>query len=277
MENVENAVAQHYGTKGLLARIFAGLEAAGIEIGNLQPDDLAPVDEFHLGGRPATAHAVAKMALAADHHVLDVGCGIGGAVRYIAAQTGCRVTGIDLTPEYILTAKELTDLTGQTAKVTYETGSALDMPFADATFDAAITIHVAMNIHDRAALYGEIARVMKPGAVFSIYDLMRKGDGELTYPVPWAQTAQTSHLVTPGELSALLGDAGFDVGDIEDRAQFALDFVAKAMAAAADGPPPLGIHILMGPDAKEKLGNSLDGVKNGCIAPVQVTAKRRAG
>lgn len=90
MENVEGAVARHYGNSGLLARIFAGLEAAGIDSGNLQPDDLAPVDEFHVGGRPATAHAVAKMNLAADDHVLDVGCGIGGAARYIAAQSGCR-------------------------------------------------------------------------------------------------------------------------------------------------------------------------------------------
>ena len=153
MHNIESAVAQHYGDTDLLARILAGLEAAGADLNHLQPDDLAPVDEFHIGGRKGTAHAVEAMSLNKDQHVLDIGCGIGGSARYIASQVGCRVTGIDLTPEYITAAKTLTGLTGLDGKVSYEVASALAMPFESKTFDAAITIHVAMNIPERVALY----------------------------------------------------------------------------------------------------------------------------
>ena len=276
MSDIESAVARHYGDADLLARIFAGLETAGVDVNSLAPDDLAPVDEFHIGGRKATAYAVAKMSLGGAEHVLDVGCGIGGTARFIATQTGCRVTGIDLTPEYIAAANMLTKMTGLGDRVSHEIASALAMPYAGETFDAAITIHVAMNIPDRAALYGEIARVTKPGATFCVYDVMKKGDGDLAFPVPWAQTAETSHLTTPDEMRALLGDAGFDVRDVEDLTEFALDFFRQTQAAAADGPPPLGIHLVLGPSAPEKIRNVLSNIETGLIAPVLMIANRRA-
>ena len=137
MTIIEDSVARHYGDADLLARILAGLEAAGADLDRLQPDDLAPVDEFHIGGRSTTERIVTKMSLSADHHVLDIGCGIGGTARYIAAQVGSRVTGIDLTPEYIQVARKLSDMTGLGGKATFETGSALAMPFEDEAFDAA--------------------------------------------------------------------------------------------------------------------------------------------
>ncbi len=224
MNDIEAAVARHYGNAGLLARILAGLEASGVDPDHLRPDDLAPVDEFHIGGREATAHAVAKLDLDEGAQVLDVGCGIGGAARYIATQAGCRVTGIDLTPEFIATARRLTELTGLDGKIAFEVASALDMPFEDAAFDAAITLHVAMNIPERAALYGEIARVMKPGAELCLYDVMKTGAGEIAYPVPWAETPATSHLTTVEEMRDLLDGAGFDVSEVEDRRAFARAF-----------------------------------------------------
>jgi SAM-dependent methyltransferase len=274
---IEESVAQHYGDTDLLARIFAGLEATGVDPNRMQPEDLAPVDEFHIGGRKATERAVAKLSLRDGQRVLDIGCGLGGAARYIAAQTGCKVTGVDLTPEYIEAAKALTDRTGLGGKATFEVASALAMPFEDKTFDAAITLHVAMNIPDRVALYREIARVTKPGATFCIYDVMKKSDESITFPVPWAQSAETSHLTTPEEMQTLLADAGFDVGEVDDRTDFALDFFRQSLAAAADGPPPLGIHLLMGASAPEKFRNMLSNIENGRIAPVQMIASRQSG
>jgi len=274
VKNIESAVAEHYGQAGLLARILKGLEANGADPNRLQPEDLAPVDEFHIGGRKATEHAVAKMSLSGDGHVLDVGCGIGGAARYIASQVGCRVSGIDLTPEYIEIARTLTDRTGLGDKVNFEVASALAMPFEDEAFDAAITIHVAMNIRDRESLYGEIARVMKSGATLCIYDVMKKSDEALTFPVPWADSNETSHLTTPEEMHAFLGSAGFDVHDVEDRTDFALEFFRQSLASAADGPPPLGIHLIMGASAPEKLRNVLINIEAGRIAPVQMVASR---
>ncbi len=274
MKNIENAVAEHYGQADLLARILKGLEANGADPSHLQPEDLAPVDEFHIGGRKATEHAVAKMSLSGDGHVLDIGCGIGGAARYIASQVGCRVSGIDLTPEYIEVARALTDRTGLGDKVDFEVASALAMPFEDETFDAAITFHVAMNIRDRESLYGEIARVMKSGATLCIYDVMRKSDEALTFPVPWAESNETSRLTTPEEMNAFLGAAGFEVHDVEDRTDFALESFRQSLAAAADGPPPLGVHLIMGAGAPEKFGNVLINIEAGRIAPVQMIASR---
>jgi len=274
MENNERVVAQHYGDPNLLKRIFKGLEAAGADLSCLQPEDLAPVDEFHIGGRKATAHAIEKMSLSEDQHVLDIGCGIGGTARYMAAQIGCKVTGIDLTPEYISIAKTLTDLTGLGSKVTYKVASALAMPFESETFDAAITIHVAMNIPERAALYREIARVMKPGATLCIYDVMKKSDESFSFPVPWAQSADSSHLTTPEEMRTLLDDAGFDVREVDDRTDFALNFFKQTLTVAADGPPPLGIHLIIGTSAPEKLKNMQSNIENGYITPVQIIANR---
>ncbi len=279
MGDIETAVARHYGDAELLARIIAGLEASGVDPDHLLPDDLAPVDEFHIGGREATAHAVAKLGLDAAAHVLDVGCGIGGAARYIAAETGCRVTGVDLTPEFIDVAQRLTELTGLDDRIAYECASALDMPFEDGAFDAAFTLHVAMNIPERAALYGEIARVMKPGAIFCIYDVMKAGAGDLAYPVPWAKTPATSHLTTADEMRGLLDTAGFDVSEVEDRSVFAGAFFHRALAAAAaseGGPPPLGVHLILGASAPEMFRNMLNNIEAGHIAPIQMIATRRA-
>jgi SAM-dependent methyltransferase len=278
VDDIEAAVARHYGNAGLLARIMAGLEASGVDLAHLRPDDLAPVDEFHLGGREATAHAVAKMNLDASAQVLDVGCGIGGAARYIATQIGCRVTGIDLTPEFIEVARRLTELTGLDGKIAFECASALDMPFEDGAFDAAITLHVAMNIPERAALYGEIARVMKPGAVFCIYDVMKLGEGELAFPVPWAETPATSHLTSAEEMRGLLDAAGFEVREVEDRSDLASASFQQALAAAtaAEGPPPLGTHLILGASAPEKIRNMQNNFEAGLIAPTQMIATRRA-
>ncbi len=279
MSDIEAAVARHYGNAELLARILAGLEASGVDPDRLRPDDLAPVDEFHIGGREATVHAVARMGLVAGAHVLDIGCGIGGAARYIATQTGCRVTGVDLTPEFIDVARRLTELTGLDDRVAYECASALDMPFEDGAFDAAITLHVAMNIPERAALYGETARVLKPGAALCVYDVMKAGAGELAYPVPWAESPETSHLTTADEMRGLLDTAGFDVSEVEDRSGFAGAFFRRVLAAAEaseGGPPPLGTHLILGASAPEKFRNVLNNIEAGHIAPVQMIATRRA-
>ena len=274
-DDLETAVVRHYGAGDLNARILGAIAAAGLDANRLTPEQLAPMDEFHIGGRAATIHAVAKMGLKPDDHVLDVGCGIGGATRYIASTVGCRVTGIDLTPGYIEAAEDLARRTGLADRVSYRVASALAMPFGDGAFDAAITLHAAMNIKDRAGLYREVARVLKPGAVLCIYDVMR-GPGEgLRFPVPWAETPSTSHLATPGETGALLADAGFAIEEVEDRTAFAVDFFRRSLAnAPAAGAPPLGLDIVMGATAREKRQNMLAAAESGAIAPTVMIARR---
>lgn len=276
MNDIERAVARHYGETDLLVRILDALEAVGAHTEQLGLEDLAPVEEFHIGGRKATARALEKMRLQPDQHVLDVGCGIGGAARYIAGATGCKVTAIDLTPEYISVARELTDLTGLSANVSFDVSNATAMPFGEACFDAALTLHVAMNIRDRNALYREVARVLRPGAVFYLFDVMKNNDEPLTFPVPWAASGDTSFLTTPDETRALLEGAGFEVTEVEDRTGFALEFFEQLGSAAGNAPPALGIHLLMGESASERLGNVVRNIRSGRIAPVEMLARRTA-
>ena len=275
-ETLEDAVARHYGITELTDRILQAMAAAGVDAERVAPEHLAPIDEFHIGGRAATVHAVAKMGLTAQDHVLDVGCGIGGATRYIAATFGCRVTGIDLTPGYIAAAEELARRTGLVGRVDYRIASALAMPFDAAAFDAAITLHVAMNIKDRGTLYAEVARVLKPRAVFCIYDVMKGPTDQLRFPLPWAEVPATSHLTTPQEMQGLLSDAGFQVETVEDRTRFAADFLRQGLAEGAAGAAPLGRHIVMGASAREKLQNLLVNVESGAVLPTVMIARRLA-
>jgi len=273
VETIEKKVAAHYGDNELLNRILSGLELNGVDLNAVETDDLVPCEEFHIGGRLATEFAVNEMQLTNKQHVLDVGCGIGGAVRYIAKQVGCKVSGIDLTPEYISVAKALTKLTRLDSNVNFDVASALDMPFENAAFDAAITLHVAMNIKERSKLYDETFRVLKPGAVFCLFDVMQTSDEPLTYPVPWAVSDETSHLTTPSEMQRLLEASGFSLLSVIDRKDFALDFFQQKLAAKNPN-QALGLHTIMIENGAEKLKNIKENIEKGCVSPVQMIAVR---
>ena len=275
MADLESEVAAHYGGRILLEAILAALKSAGMDPDRLSPEALSAVDEFHIGGRQVTQQLVEQMELDPRQHVLDVGCGIGGAARFIASKVGCRVTGIDLTPEYVEVARELSRRTNLQDRVGFEIASALSMPLKDQSFDAAITFHVAMNIKDRAALYREIGRVLMPGARFCVYDVMKGPVAGLEYPVPWAESADTSHLETPTETEQRLQDAGFHVLSREDRSDYAIAFFKERMAAMAKEPPLLGLHLIMGANAKQKFHNMQVNLAAGRIQPYVLIARRR--
>jgi SAM-dependent methyltransferase len=272
----ESLVASHYGHGGLLDAIAAGLEELGLSPRTVAVDDLAAIDEFHIGGRPATEDFLDRLEIGPEDHVLDVGCGLGGASRFAAQRYGCRVTGVDLTGEYIDTGAVLNSWVGLEERVRLERASALATPFADASFDIAFMLHVGMNIADKRALATELHRVVKPGGTVGIYDVMRVGEGELGYPVPWAATAEGSAVATPAEYRSALEGAGFRITAERNRADFALEFFAKLQAATAgaDGPPPLGLHVLMGETTPEKAANMIGNISAGLIAPVELIAVR---
>ena len=271
-----NKVADHYSHGSLIATIEQGVVELGKTTESIGIDDLALVDEFHIGGRQASTDFLDQLDLSDQDHVLDVGCGIGGASRFVASHYGPRVIGIDLTEEYIETGRELCNWVGLEQLVSLQQGSALHMPFADQSFDHAYMMHVGMNIEDKAALAAEVARVLKPGASFGIYDVMRITAGDLTFPVPWATTAQTSAVATPEDYEQSLVNAGFVITAQRNRFEFSIQFFEqlRAKVAAAGGPPPLGLHLLMGDTAQLKVKNMLENISAGRVAPVEIIARK---
>ena len=247
MSRSPQAVAEHYKKRALGDVILAALKAAGKDIEHLTPDDLAPVDEFHSGGRNTTVRLAQLAQINGSERVLDVGCGIGGPSRFLASKFGCKVTGLDFTAEFVALAAMLAQRTRLADKVTYRQGDALDLPFADASFDIVWSQNAAMNIADRDRLYGEMRRVLVPGGRLALQEIAAGPGGEPFYPAPWADDKSISFLSTPHATRAALERIGFRVIAWQDTTQEALEQqMARTKALESASLPPLGLHILIG-------------------------------
>ena len=252
----DNPVETHYTRTDLGEAILAALRAAGKDIDHLTPDDLAPVDEFHGGRRPATVRLAELVGFVGSERVLDVGSGLGGPSRYLAWRYGCRVSGVDLTAEFVRVAEMLTRLTGFVGRVDYRQGDALDLPFESESFDVVWSQNAAMNIADRDRLYREMRRVLKPGGKLALQEVAAGPGGPPHYPVQWAREPSISFLYSQKATRAKLATAGLRVTAWQDTTGPALQS-ATARARNADGPPPaLGTHLLLGGDWQAMFRNS---------------------
>ncbi len=273
--HTDEQVVAHYSRAGLEQAILDALARSGHDdLDHLSPTDLSGADEFHLGWRPATVAFAAALRFPRGAHILDIGAGIGGPARHFAEAHGVRVTGIDLSPDYVEAANALTRRCGLADFVDFEQASALALPFEAATFDGAYTIHAAMNISEKGTLFAEARRVLKPGARFGVYDIMRVGDGEIPYPMPWAATVETSFVETVETYGDLLAAAGFAIDSETDRGDFVRD-LGRGMRekAATDGPPPLSLHTVMGPATPERIANVMKTLEARTIAPIEIIAR----
>jgi ubiquinone/menaquinone biosynthesis C-methylase UbiE len=272
--STEAAVAGHYGREGLVQRILDAVVREGKDPEKLAAIDLAAADEFHVGGIDATQELAAHMELRPGMRLLDVGSGIGGPARYFAAEHGCKVTGIDLTEEFVQVARKLTARTKLVASVEFRQGSALELPFDAGSFDGAYMIHVGMNIADKAGIFREVRRVLKAGARFTIFDFVRTGDGPMRYPVPWAASEATSFVVKVEGYREALKKGGFHIAQERARKQFAVEFTERVMARMKQGgPPALGIHLLLGEKAPAMAANILAMMKESILEPVELYAR----
>lgn len=271
------SVEQHYTRGGLVEAIRAALRAAGKEPEHAAPADLAPVDEFHVRGREATLELAAKLEPKPGDRVLDIGSGLGGASRALAAAYGCRVTGIDLTDEYCRTAATLAGWVGLGGRAEYRQADALDPPFGAGTFDLAWAQHAAMNIADKARLYAEARRVLKPGGRFALHAVLQGRGGPAHFPVPWAREPAISHLVTPDELRRLLEGAGFEILRWRDTAVAGRDwYVAISRRIREGGLPPLGHGLLLGPGFAQMADNQRRNLEEDRIALVEAVCRKAA-
>jgi SAM-dependent methyltransferase len=250
-----DGVRDHYGVTSLVRSIDEALHHAGLGDGIIGWADLAPLDQFHVRGLGATRELAEALGIKAGVRLLDVGCGLGGPARFLAATYGCDVTGIDLSQPFIEAARMLTDRCGLADRVTFLQADALDLPFPDALFDHAWTQHVAMNIADRVTFYRAIHRVLKIGGRLAIHDVVAGDGGEPIYPVPWAREAGTSFLLTPEAMRNALARAGFEEVSWIDRTAIAQTWAAEMKAKRPESPASFGLEVVMGPEFAEMAVN----------------------
>ena len=254
--DVRDLVTGHYGaTEDLTASILRALSGAGVDTDHLGARDLFPVDQLHAGGAPASKHLLDRLGVAPGVRLLDVGCGIGGASR-MAAMAGAAVTGIDLTPEFVETARLLSDRVGLGDRTEFLTTAGESMPLDDGSVDAAIMVHVGMNLPEKTAVFAEVHRVLRPGGRFALYEQVRTGEGDLPYPLPWAEDERSSFVETVADYRAHLQEAGFDIEDAEDRTPATL------------GPPPQGPvsnAVIFGPPFVQRIANNVAATKAGLL------------
>ena len=269
-------VVNHYGTDDLTERVAQALKQAGLDAGGLTWSDLTPLDQFHFRGLAATKELAEGLSLEPGSTVIDVGCGLGGPARYLAAKHGCRVTGIDLSRPFTDVARTLTGRVGLSASVTYRQADALDLPFPDHAFDHAWTQHVAMNISDKGRFYGNIHRVLKPAGRLAIYDVVAGDAGPLIFPVPWASQPEISFVVAMDTLRDVVTKAGFEEISWADKTEAAVAWFAdqKAARRSAGAASPLGIHVVMGPGFPEMAANLGRNLMEGRARLIQAIVRR---
>ena len=272
----DQPVSAHYTRPGLGEAILQALREAGRDPAHLAWDDLAPVDQFHTRGRDATLELAALAGVREDDHVLDVGGGIGGPARTLAATVGCRVTVLDVTEDYCRIGEMLTRRTGLDGLVRFRTGDALAMPFDDASFDVAWTQHSSMNVAGKARLYEEIHRVVRGGGRLAMHEIVAgPGRQPLHFPVPWAFDPSISFLLPAAELRSLVAEVGFRELEWRDVTAATGDWLRqRAAATAAAAAPPLGLHLLLGADFAASFRNLARNVEEGRVEVIEAVFER---
>lgn len=234
----------HYSALDIEARILAALRAAGLNPDQrLSPDALGALDHFHTGGLRASRELKERAKIGADDRVLDIGAGLAGPARLLASASGCRVDCVEMSTDFCAGAALLNRLTGLDDQINVHRGSALDLPFADNSFEVVWMQNVGMNIADKRALYAEIFRVLKPGGRYAFQEMAAGKMATSYFPLPWASDAADSFLVTADEMRAALGEVGFVAEHFEDTSDAHLNSTAANSAPAAPSALSLGVYV----------------------------------
>ena len=269
MDEYEVAVTRHYGAPGVEDRLVHAAVSLGLDPDDLGWQDLAAADELHIGGAPAALQLAEAAGIGPGTVVLDIGSGIGGPARAFAGQFGARVMGIDLTPEFVDAAAALTRRCGLDDQVQFAVANALEMPFADSSFDAATMLHAGMNIPQKQRLFAEVARVLTDGASFAVYDIMSGPTGKPRYPLPWATAPDHSFVSAADDYLAAGLAAGFEAGSSTDLSGAAIEYMERGRSAL-ENPPEMGLHLLLGPEGTERMANLVAGFRSGALEARQI-------
>ena len=273
MGNAESSIIGDYGYTGLGERILSKLQAYGVDTDHLTQEILAELDHLHGGGYANTIDHAKLVKLGPEMAVLDIGCGIGGPVRYFAKAFGCRVSGIDLTEEYINVATMLTERCGLDDRVDFKCANAIDLPFDDTSFDVAWCLSVTMNIEDRAGFYAEVRRVLKPGGQFALSELGQGTGGDPYYPLPWARDPSYSFLVSPDDLRAGLENAGFRITHWIEKAKRRKEAGGSVSRGTSILPAGEARKIVRGDDYPERKANAAKSRREDRLTSVRLVAE----
>ena len=266
-------IHSYYSPNNLYNKIIEGLNNLGKDLSSVTPDDLQSVDEFHIRGDIATKELIELGNFTPDMHILDVGCGVGGSTRRLSHETGCHVTGIDLSDEYIDAAERLTQLLNMQARVKFNVGSALELPYADNTFDGAWSIQMNMNVEDKLGWLKEMYRVLKPGARAVLYEVCGHEEKTIYFPVPWAQDSSMSFLIPKKAFRDLIASTGFKIEVWNDKSDLAQKAFARMKEPTGESTlPELGLHMLIGNDIKTKAYNMRRNLDDERISLIEILA-----
>ena len=208
--------------------------------------------------------------------VLDVGSGIGGPARTLAAEFGAAVVGLDLTEEFCRAATVLTDLVGLADRVTFRHGDALALPFPDARFDAVWSQNSIMNIPDHARLFAEMHRVLVPGGTLALEAVFAGAVEGVIFPTFWASAPELNFLMAPAAARALLGSAGFREVLWEDTTADTLDHARRRQPPppAPVAAPALGRDTIVLEDVARKIENAVRNLEQARIVTVRAVLRR---
>ena len=275
MTEYQDGINRHYGNFDLPARILDKLRSAGKDPEALTREDLAPFDEFHTGGRTSTRELSGLAGLRPGMQVLDLGSGIGGPARTLAAEFGAIVTGLDLTEEFCRAATMLTKLVGLADSVTFRHGNALDMPFPDQTFDVAWSQNTIMNIAGKEQLFREVHRVLRPGGVLALEAVFSGRMQGTIYPTFWASSDAINFLVPADEARSVLTQSGFAEEIWEDTTVPTLKAAQQRHAPTpVSGLPALGRDVIVMREVEKKIQNAVRNLEDGRIVTARGVFRR---
>ena len=253
--------------------LVASIEAlAGAELGSLTREQLDAVDQFHAGGSGAVDRLLPSLHLGPGTTALDVGSGLGGPARQIALATGCAVVGVDITRSYVEAARALTDAAGLAGQVEFLCADVATVERDD--FDAAYTMHVQMNVADKAAFFAQIARRLRPGGRLSVFEVCRRGPADPAVPLPWSIDGSDSFLATPADLLTTIRDAGMEEVEWVDETPWVMQWFDRIGARLADPSTGATLPALLD-DGPTRMLNFAIGLADGVLT-VHRGAFRRA-